>query len=223
RKLMSCIYRCEQGSVFGFGAQHVIDVLRGEQNAKVEQFGHRRLSTFGIGADLDSAQWRSVLRQLVMLGLVRVDHEHFNVLRLTAESREVLAGRRALSLRRASAPAARSRKRASRRLGMGAPAPSASGSADQRIGDAGLYEALRAWRLTVAREHGVPAYTVFHDSTLQEIARARPHSLEELRGIIGIGAAKLQRYGTALLALVTEARGEGGGGAALPTAPGTGH
>jgi ATP-dependent DNA helicase RecQ len=205
RKLMSCIYRCEQGSGFGFGAQHVIDVLRGEQNAKVEQFGHRRLSTFGIGAELDSAQWRSVLRQLVMLGLVRVDHEHFNVLRLTAESREVLAGRRTLSLRRASAPTRRSRKSAAKRAAAAGPGMGAAASENQRAVDAGLYESLRAWRLSVAREHGVPAYTVFHDSTLQEIARSTPRSLAELRGISGIGAAKLQRYGEALLALVIQA------------------
>jgi ATP-dependent DNA helicase RecQ len=205
RKLMSCIYRCEQGSGFGFGAQHVIDVLRGEQSAKVEQFGHRRLSTFGIGADLDSAQWRSVLRQLVMLGLVRVDHAHFNVLRLTAESREVLSGQRTLSLRRASAPARRSRKNASKRRAAPGPVAGTAELEARRTVDAGLYETLRAWRLAVAREHGVPAYTVFHDSTLQQIASSTPRSLEELRDISGIGAAKLQRYGAALLALVTEA------------------
>ncbi|HEY7930111.1 MAG TPA: DNA helicase RecQ, partial [Steroidobacteraceae bacterium] len=165
RKLMSCIYRCEQGSGFGFGAQHVIDVLRGEQNAKVEQFGHRRLSTFGIGADLDAAQWRSVLRQLVMLGLVRVDHEHFNVLQLTADSREVLAGRRTLALRRASPPARRSRRSASsRRTAPGTGTIGAATPESLRASDGALYDALRAWRLGVAREHGVPAYTVFHDS-----------------------------------------------------------
>ncbi|HWG77874.1 MAG TPA: DNA helicase RecQ [Steroidobacteraceae bacterium] len=204
RKLMSCIYRCEQSSGFGFGAQHVIDVLRGEQNAKVEQFGHATLSTFGIGADLDSTQWRSVLRQLVMLGLVRVDHEHFNVLRLTAESREVLSGRRTLSLRHASAPARRSRKGAAKGRTAAGTASAAAGQAGQGAVEAALYEALRAWRLSVAREHGVPAYTVFHDSTLQEIARSMPRSPEALRGISGIGAAKLQRYGEALLTLVAE-------------------
>ncbi|HEX4051836.1 MAG TPA: DNA helicase RecQ [Steroidobacteraceae bacterium] len=207
RKLMSCIYRCEQSSGFGFGAQHVIDVLRGEQSAKVDQFGHRRLSTFGIGAELDSGQWRSVLRQLVMLGLVRVDHAHFNVLRLTAESREVLSGRRTLALRRSSAPARRSRKGGSKRRtapGQGAATAQLEG---QRSVDTTLYESLRGWRLSMAREHGVPAYTVFHDSTLQEIARSMPRSLDELRGVSGIGAAKLQRYGAALLALVIEAAG----------------
>jgi ATP-dependent DNA helicase RecQ len=202
RKLMSCIYRCEQGSGFAFGAQHVIDVLRGEQTAKVEQFGHGRLSTFGIGADLDNTQWRSVLRQLVMLGLVRVDHEHFNVLRLTAESRDVLAARRTLSLRRASPPARRSRKGAAKRRAVAGAAVAAAEQAGPRAADAGLYEALRAWRLSVAREHGVPAYTVFHDSTLQALASSMPRSLEDLHGISGIGAAKLQRYGEALLALV---------------------
>jgi len=217
RKLMSCIYRCEQGSGFGFGAQHVIDVLRGEASAKVEQFGHRRLSTFGIGAELDSTQWRSVLRQLVMLGLVQVDHAHFNVLRLTAGSREVLAGRRSLSLRRAGAPARRARKGASARKRGLAPISGASQTSSGDRVEGALYESLRAWRLGVAREHGVPAYTVFHDSTLQQIAGQLPGSLEALRTISGVGAAKLERYGPALLALVAEARG------AAATAAGSRH
>src|ERR1700761_5282503 len=100
RKLMSCIFRCEQASGFAFGAQQVIDVLRGKSTQKVADFGHERLSTFGIGADLDVQQWRSVLRQLVTLGLVKVDHERFNTLRLTEAAHQVLKGERRLNLRR---------------------------------------------------------------------------------------------------------------------------
>src|SRR5882724_7540120 len=100
RKLMSCIFRCEQASGFSFGAQQVIDVLRGKSTPKVQQFGHEKLSTFGIGAELDATQWRSVLRQLVVQGLVKIDHERFNTLRLTSASREVLRGDRRLNLRR---------------------------------------------------------------------------------------------------------------------------
>ena len=111
RKLMSCILRCQQASGFSFGAQQIIDVLRGKSTPKVLQFGHERLSTFGIGADLDVMQWRSVLRQLVMLRLVRVDHERFNTLRLTEASRAVLKGERQLRLRR-SVKAAPKRPRA---------------------------------------------------------------------------------------------------------------
>jgi ATP-dependent DNA helicase RecQ len=198
RKLMSCIFRCEQASGFSFGAQQIIDVLRGKSTQKVLQFGHERLSTFGIGADLDATQWRSVLRQLVMLGLVKVDHERFNTLRLTEASREVLRGQRRLSLRRQVArPVSRRNERKDRtRI-------AANGvigvAADAGAANITVFEALRGWRLDVAKEHGVPAYTIFHDSTLHELAGRLPRSLDELRSISGIGATKLERYGTALL------------------------
>ncbi|MGH8205335.1 MAG: DNA helicase RecQ, partial [Steroidobacteraceae bacterium] len=176
QKLMSCVYRCQSAGGFGFGAQQVIDILRGNRTPKVEQFRHDRLSTFGIGADLSAAQWRSVLRQLVMLRLVEVDHEHFGVLRLTAGSREVLKGERRLQLRRP----AEARKRPSRRQAGRTPAAAATETAGSAGAGAapneGIYQALRAWRLQIAREHNVPAYTVFHDSTLQEIARRLPRS-----------------------------------------------
>ena len=194
RKLMSCILRCQQATGFSFGAQHVIDILRGKSTQKVQQFDHERLSTFGIGADLDVAQWRSVLRQLVMLRLVRVDHERFNTLRLTEASREVLRGERQLRLRR---PAKTLPKKSERRL-VDKTRVSAD-VADTSGIDESLYEALRTWRREVSKQHGVPAYTVFHDSTLRELARVRPRTLNELRSISGIGATKLERYGTALL------------------------
>ena len=197
RKLMSSIYRCEKASGFAFGAQQAIDVLRGQRTAKVLQFGHDALSTFGIGADISAAQWRSVLRQLVMLKFLRVDHQNFNTLRLTPLCREVLTGGRVLKLRRQS-------DRPSRRKGR-------RGSVVARVTKNGassvprneiVFEALREWRRDVAREHGVPAYTVFHDSTLDEVATVLPRSLDDLRGIAGIGAAKLARYGDTLLELV---------------------
>ena len=200
RKLMSCVFRCEQASGFAFGAQHIIDVLCGKSTPKVKQFGHERLSTFGIGAELGAAQWRSVLRQLVMLRLVKVDHERFNTLRLTDASREVLRGERTLQLRRqVERPAP---KRGERRpvdaARVGDEAASAEGNDD-------VFEALRAWRREVAREHGVPAYTVFHDSTLRELSGSRPDSLQALRGISGIGAKKIERYGVALLSVIQRA------------------
>ena len=199
RKLMSCILRCQQASGFSFGAQQIIDVLRGKSTQKVQQFGHDSLSTFGIGTDLDVAQWRSVLRQLVMLRLVRVDHERFNTLRLTEASREVLRGERKLRLRR---PAKATPKKPDRRLvDKTRIAPEV---ADVTGVDEGVYEALRTWRREVSKEHGVPAYTVFHDSTLRELARVRPQTLNELRSISGIGATKLERYGEALLKTLRE-------------------
>jgi ATP-dependent DNA helicase RecQ len=195
RKLLSCIYRCAQGSRYGFGAQHVIDVLRGKATTKVEQFGHDRLSTFGIGKELDAVQWRTVLRQLVMLKLARVDPENFNTLRLLPECREVLNGQRRLMLRK------QVERVPARRRGRG---KSASAAVSDAPGDGHppLFESLRAWRAGVAREHGVPAYTVFHDKTLHEIARSQPRSLGELRGVSGVGATKLERYGAALLEIV---------------------
>jgi ATP-dependent DNA helicase RecQ len=213
QKLLSCIARCQSAAGFSFGAQHVIDVLRGHRTAKVEQFRHDRVSTFGIGADLDAAQWRSVLRQLVMLRLVQVDTDRFSVLRLTPASREVLRGERTIRLRRAIEGAAvrRSGRRAIDRTRVTAALAArvlsdGCTAAEDDGAHLALFETLRAWRLQVAREHGVPAYTVFHDATLEEIARRRPGSTEELRAVSGVGAVKLERYGPAVLELVQGAQ-----------------
>jgi ATP-dependent DNA helicase RecQ len=203
RKLMSCIYRCQQASGFGFGAVQIIDVLTGQRTAKVEQFGHDRVSTFGIGKELSALQWRAVIRQLVALRLLRVDYDRFNILALTPDAREVLGGRRVLKLRRPSEKVARQRKPKRGELStMLAREALAGESVD-------VFQALREWRKGVAQEHGVPAYTVFHDATLEEIARRLPGSLDGLRGISGIGAIKLERYGEPLLRIVRE-------GAAVP-------
>jgi ATP-dependent DNA helicase RecQ len=208
RKLMSCIFRCEQASGFAFGAQQVIDVLQGKRTQKVEQFGHDRLSTFGIGADLDAAQWRSILRQLVMQKLVRVDHERFNVLRLTEACREVLRGERRLRLRRPAPkpiPPSRAERRPIDRTrvisGTGDLQDRNAADAATGVNDA-VFEALRSWRRDVAREHGVPAYTVFHDSTLRELATILPRSPGELSSVTGVGAKKLEKYGATLIELI---------------------
>jgi ATP-dependent DNA helicase RecQ len=194
RKLLSCIYRCEQASRFGFAATHIIDVLRGKSTEKTVKFGHEALSTFGIGADLSEAEWRLVLRQLVAQHIVEVDYDHFNVLRLTEASRAVLRDEQRIEMRRPSEKPARNRReKAARR---------ADDSADLSTADAALFERLRAWRASVAREHGVPPYVVFHDATLRAIAAARPGSLETLQGISGVGARKLENYGAALVRLV---------------------
>ena len=198
RKLMSCIYRCEQASGFGFGAMQIIDVITGQRTAKVEQYGHDRVSTFGIGKDLSAMQWRAVIRQLVALRLLRVDYDRFNILQLTQASRDVLSGRRILKLRKPSEKLARQRK--AKRADLSTkPAREAFAG-----GSGNVFQALREWRKGVAKEHGVPAYTVFHDATLQEIARVLPGSLNDLRGISGIGATKLERYGGPLLEIVRE-------------------
>jgi ATP-dependent DNA helicase RecQ len=200
RKLMSCIYRCEKASGFGFGAQQIVDVLTGQLTPKVEQFGHDRVSTFGIGKELSATQWRAVIRQLVALRLLRVDYDRFNILKLTQACREVLNGTRILKLRKPSdrVPA----KKKARRGEQGAK-PAREAFADGSSNEI-VFQALREWRKGVAREHGVPAYTVFHDATLQEIARVMPGSIDALRGISGIGATKLERYGEPLLEIVRE-------------------
>ncbi|MEO7775552.1 MAG: DNA helicase RecQ [Steroidobacteraceae bacterium] len=196
QKLMSCIYRCAKYSGFSFGTQHIIDVLRGESTEKVRQRGHEALSTFGIGGEMDGAQWRAVLRQLVMLRLVQVDHDNWNVLQLTPASREVLNGSRRLSLRRPTAQAERRRRSKSTKLRSAA-------TRQLAVQHIELFDELRAWRREVAREHGVPAYTVLQDATLRELAAQRPGSLDSLRGISGIGAAKLLRYGQGLIEIIT--------------------
>ncbi|HTQ37316.1 MAG TPA: DNA helicase RecQ [Steroidobacteraceae bacterium] len=202
QKLLSCIYRCEQASGFGFGAQHIIDVLRGQRSEKVAQRGHERLTTFGIGADLTEQQWRAVLRQLVTLRLVAVDHDRFNVLRLTAQSREVLKGQRALTLRQDVTPQKPARRGARRDRTAGA-APDATAALSPQA--AAVFQALRDWRRLVAREHNVPAYTVLHDSSLREIASRLPQSTAALNGVPGIGAVKLERYGAAIVDVVRAA------------------
>jgi ATP-dependent DNA helicase RecQ len=189
RKLLSCIYRCERGSGFGFAATHIIDVLRGKQTDKVAKFDHERLSTFGIGAELSEAEWRLLLRHLVAQRIVEVDHATFNVLRLTDASRAVLRGERTIELRHQVAQP--SRRKTKQR------ATSAAADVHDPI-----FERLRVWRAAVAKEHGLPAFVVFHDGTLRAIAQMRPKSLDELRTISGIGEKKLASYGEGLLALL---------------------
>lgn len=204
QKLLSCIIRCQAASGFGFGAQHTIDVLRGTRTTKVAQFNHERLSTFGIGTDLNVAEWRAVLRQLVTMRLVDVDTEHYGVLRLMAASRAVLRGVQRIELRRSSARPATLRREARRQRSVARSGAHARRTVNPGSGEASavLFEALRAWRSQTARAQDVPAYTVFHNSTLEEIADRRPRSLEQLGTIAGIGATKLTRYGDALLELI---------------------
>jgi ATP-dependent DNA helicase RecQ len=198
RKLLSCIFRCESASGHAFGAKHVIDVLRGQRTDKVLERGHDRVSTFGIGADFDDAQWRSVLRQLVMLRLVTVDHDNYGVLKLAAGSRDVLSGTRRLTLRKAVAAVAARRRR---RGAVAAPLAVDASPASEAV-----FQALREWRRGVAKEHKVPAYTVLHDASLREIARRLPATLAALHGVTGIGAAKLERYGAQIVDVVGQSR-----------------
>ena len=196
QKALSCVYRSGQR----FGAAHVVDILRGADTAKIRQFGHDALSTYGIGSELDARQWRSVFRQLVAAGLLEVDLEGHGALRLSPASSAVLKGERSVPLRVEAAAKPRSRKRdAAAARGGAAPAP-----VDLPADAAARFESLRAWRAEVARTQNVPAYVIFHDRTLREIALARPADIGGLAGIPGVGAAKLERYGESLLALLVE-------------------
>jgi ATP-dependent DNA helicase RecQ len=195
RKLLSCLYRFQHGSGISFGAGHLIDVLRGKVTDKVTQHGHQRLSTFGIGADLDEARWRGVLRQLVALGHV-VPEGEYNTLALTDSARAVLKGEVPIVLRlpRAAPPRSRARK-----AGSMAPSRAPTVAADLDPATQQRYAALKAWRADIAREHNLPAYVVFHDATLAAMARDRPATLDHLAGISGVGAKKLEAYGRQIL------------------------
>jgi ATP-dependent DNA helicase RecQ len=188
RKALSCVYRTGQR----FGAGHVIDVLRGAQTEKITRFNHEQLSTFGIGSDLDAKQWSSVFRQLVAGGLLEADIERHGALRLTADSGPVLRGERSLRFR-TEAPKAAGGARKSR--GGASAAPMIDLDPESLV----RFNALREWRSTTAREQNVPAYVIFHDSTLRAIAEHAPDDLDELARIPGIGASKLDRYGEAVL------------------------
>ena len=199
RMALSGVYRFQQAGGPSFGVGHLIDVLRGKATEKVAQFGHERLSTFGIGAALSEAQWRAVLRQLIALGHLQTESQ-YQTLALTATSREVLRGEVPLLLREAS-PVARGKGARTRgaRGGGGKPPP-------RPLDDAGLarFVALKAWRGEVARAHNLPAYVVFHDAALAEMADLRPDSLATLAEISGVGTRKLDAYGEQILAVLRE-------------------
>ncbi|GGJ99999.1 DNA helicase RecQ [Luteimonas terricola] len=191
QKALSCVYRTGQR----FGAAHLIDVLRGSESERIRQFGHDGISTYGIGTELDARSWRGVFRQLVAAGLLEVDSEGYGGLRLNADSREVLQGRREVLLRK-EAPRARARER-----DRGNRTPAVEVGAVDRP----LFEALRQMRTRLAREQSVPPYVIFHDATLREIARLRPRTPGDLALIGGIGAGKIERYGDEVLDAVAEA------------------
>ena len=188
RKALSAIYRTGQR----FGVVHLIDVLRGRKTERVLQWEHDRLAVFGIGSDLDDGTWRGLFRQLVALGLARVDHDAHGGLKLTSCSRPVLKGEIPVQMRRV---VHRARPLPKARTASFADLPAPAMQHLQR---------LKEWRLAEARAQAVPAYVILHDSTLIEIARRRPPDLSALASIAGIGARKLERYGAALLQAVAD-------------------
>ncbi len=192
QKALSAVYRLQQRGQ-RYGAGHLIDILRGKSTDRTRQHDHESLSVFGIGQDISEQTWRGVLRQLLAQGLLMVDGEGYGTFALTEASRIVLKGERKIMLRRDL-----ERREKTPRGGARAKAPLADLPAEALT----LFEALRAWRGEVAKSHGVPAYVIFHDATLREIAMARPASLDELGHISGVGARKLEAYGADILGQV---------------------
>ena len=191
RKLLSTVFRAEQHSGFSFGAGHIMDIVRGKATEKVSQYGHAKLSTFGIGASFSEVQLRGVLRQLIAMGALNVQGQVFNTLQLTEGSRAVLRGEVSVLLRESVSQKAEKRSRKTQ-----APGPAAANLSQEALV---RYINLKAWRAEVAKEHNLPAYVIFHDATLALIANAAPQNLNDLNGISGIGAKKLEAYGQEVL------------------------
>ncbi len=192
---LSCVFRAQRASGFNYGAGYLIDVLRGNRSDKILQRRHDKLTTFGIGAVLSDAEWRAIFRQLIAFGYLAIDHGGFGALVLTEASKPVLRGEEKVTLRRYSKPE-RARQTVSR--GGTRADPAAGMNVTQRA----CWERLRIWRSTTAKSDGVPAYVVFHDATLAEIACLSPQTLNDLSHIAGIGARKFARFGGALLEVV---------------------
>ncbi|MGO0791376.1 DNA helicase RecQ [Herbaspirillum seropedicae] len=190
QKLLSTVYRVEQR----FAPGHVIEVLRGIDGERVKQWRHDQLSVFGVGSDRGEAEWRAILRQVIALGLLTVDADNYSALKLTEAARPVLRGEQAVQLRRYQKP--EKAKRSSQR--------SSFVETDLSTEEQALFEKLRWWRVETARAHNVPAYVIFHDATMREIAKARPQSLDDLRHVTGVGEKKLETYGAQIIALIAE-------------------
>ncbi|MFD1122650.1 DNA helicase RecQ [Methylophilus flavus] len=188
---LSCVFRTGQR----FGVGHLIDVLTGKVTPQVERFNHDKVSTFGIGKTLNQNQWSGVYRQLIAAGLLEADMAAYGGLKLTEAARPVLKGEQDVWLRRDPEPEKRMSK---------AERSARAKEAFEGANDDPLWQALKAKRLELAREQGVPPYVIFHDSTLLEIHNRKPQTLDEMGQISGIGQAKLQKYGDEFLHVLEE-------------------
>jgi ATP-dependent DNA helicase RecQ len=191
QKVLSCVYRTGQR----FGLVHVMDVLQGKENEKVLQHGHQQLSTFGIGSDTHEAQWRSVIRQLVVRGFLRVDLEGYSALQLTDLCRPVLKGEQELHLRKeeVKAPSLKGSKAGGKK---------SAGKVQIAPEDQELWEELRECRKYLSEEHNVPPYVIFHDATLKEMLDVMPMSGSELLTLTGVGDSKLEKYGPDFIEII---------------------
>ncbi|MEU7977307.1 DNA helicase RecQ [Micromonospora sp. NPDC049081] len=195
QKLLSTVYRLDRERNQRFGAGHCIDILLGKQNDKISQYSHDALSTFGIGTELREAEWRGVVRQLLAEGLLAVEGD-YGTLALTEASADVLARRRTVTMRREPEKVASTRS--------AKPRGAATVVAELSPAAGSLFERLRAWRGATAKEQGVPAYVIFHDATLRQIATDSPTSLAELSRISGVGENKLAKYGESILTVLAD-------------------
>ncbi len=185
RKALSCIHRTEQR----FGVNYLIDVLLGKDNERIKQFQHDKVSTFGIGQELSEQEWRSIFRQLISLGYITTDIEGHGALKLIEKSRPLLRGEIELTLRKPQQNKSGKDKKGKRKTSL-------------RSVDQSLFELLREHRLELSNEYGVPPYIIFHDSTLEEMAKTRPDNLEAMRYISGVGEQKLDKYGDSFLTII---------------------
>ena len=181
QKALSCIYRTEQR----FGVNYIIDILHGKNDERIQRNSHDQISTFGIGSDTLVIEWRSIFRQLIALGYLETDAERHGALRLTEKCRALLRGEQRLQLRKQAKP----EKTVKGKKQKGSVRPQ----------DSELWQALRALRLSLSEEHGVPSFVIFHDSTLQEMLKSRPMTLADLNKVSGVGEQKLARYGQAFI------------------------
>ncbi|ADI05280.1 ATP-dependent DNA helicase [Streptomyces bingchenggensis BCW-1] len=201
QKLLSTVVRLKRERNQKFGAGQVVDILLGKKTAKVIQFDHDALSVFGIGAELREAEWRGVVRQLLAQGLIAVEGD-YGTLVLSEGSGEVLGGQRQVMLRREPERAPRAAKSSS---SAGTKSGRAAAPVDLPPEAVPLFERLRAWRGATAKEQGVPAYVIFHDATLRQIATLSPSTLAELGAVSGVGENKLAKYGEQILETVAAA------------------
>ncbi|MEU9447199.1 DNA helicase RecQ [Streptomyces sp. NPDC048277] len=215
QKVLSTVVRLQRERGQKFGAVQIVDILLGKRTGKVIQFDHDQLSVFGIGADLDEGEWRGVVRQLLAQGLLAVEGE-YGTLVLTDASGTVLRREREVPLRKEPKKPA-----ASRSTGTSGKSAGKTKTAVAELPEELLpaFEALRAWRAEQAREHGVPAYVIFHDATLREIVSRRPESIAELATVGGVGEKKLMTYGEGVLEVLASLKAPP---SPAPAAAGTG-
>lgn len=185
QKALSCIYRTEQR----FGVNYIIDILHGKSDERIQRNGHDQISTFGIGSDTPVTEWRSLFRQLIALGYLDTDSERHGGLKLTEKCRALLRGEQRLELRKQTKPEKTAKEKKQKN--------------SVRPQDETLWEALRALRLQLAEENGVPPYVIFHDSTLHGMLKSRPTTLVELSKVSGVGEQKLIRYGQEFIDEIT--------------------